>query len=65
MLGLDDDGAELAKLAFHGQDIPDDGDVHATATNITDENGEPAAWRQCIVAPSEAATQAVLVFVVG
>lgn len=33
VLGLDDDGAQLAELAFHGQHITDDGDVAPPGAN--------------------------------
>jgi len=54
VLGLDDDGTELAKLAFKIQHVSDNGNVLAPSTDVADQNGKPAAFVQC----PEAANQA-------
>ena len=59
MLGLDDNGPELAKRAFHGQHVADDREVRTLSANVADENGKSTFAKKRFVAAAEAAAQDV------
>jgi hypothetical protein len=57
MLGLDEDGTKRPQAGFHVQHISDDGGVCPLASNIADQNHQPATRCQRLVASTQTALQ--------